>query len=129
FAEGVGSQAEFYGLNLFFDGHSLPDISVKAPLRTTPTIPTFSVNSAANTFGTDGSVIFPVAASGKLTYVSANTSVTLTQFYWAIPEGFNVDRVGPLSAFPSGRADSVGLIILSVTNGTIISPPPPPPPP
>ena len=38
-----------FAVNLFFDGNTLPAISVKAPLRTNDSIPPFTANSAPRT--------------------------------------------------------------------------------
>src|SRR5688572_4148944 len=41
---------DHFALNLFFDDHTLPAISVKAPLTTSNVIPPFSANSAPLTY-------------------------------------------------------------------------------
>jgi len=116
---GDGISAPYYGLNLFFNGHVNADISSFAPPRTGPSTPAFAVNASASTFGMDGTGVFPVPASGRLSYTDAEVAITLTEYYFALPNVFAVDRTAPYSARPNGNADAV------VTFMLIVSPPEP----
>ncbi len=107
------------GFNLFFNGDDLPDISVFAPVRTGVTVPAFSPNSAPNTAGIDmttGTTIFPVPGSGSLTFNDGTETITLTNFFWAVPSVYNVDRASGYTSTPGGQADFIASFTLDVTS-------------
>jgi len=109
-----GPVRNFHGMNLFFDGHTLPDISVAAATRTGEEIPGIFANSGEKTLDADGSF---VPGSGRLSYLAGNLEVTLTDFFWAAPELFAQNRVGPYDTSPSSRNDFVGAFTLVVSGG------------
>ena len=69
----------FYGANLFFDGHTLPDISAKGSVGSDM----FTTN-AAWTLAMDGT---GATASGKLEYYNGTETVTLIECSWGSPTG------------------------------------------
>src|SRR6266511_3575365 len=108
------SLAQFIGLNLFFNGHVVPDISALAASRTGQMIPPFIPNSSQDTFGMDWNGRFPVPGSGSLTFIAGDLTVTLSDFYWATPDVFALNRVAPYSTDPSANVDCIGSFTLSV---------------
>jgi hypothetical protein len=105
-----GSAEGFQGLNLFFGGDSIPGISVMAPDRTNATVPSFSADSAPATVGPGGIV----AGAGALTYSNGAEKIALSDFFWAEPNVFNVDRVSIGSTTPNSIDDFVGTFTLVV---------------
>lgn len=69
----------YYALNLFLDGHILPDISVKGSIAS----PMFTTN-AALTPAMDGT---GVPASGRVEYYNGTETVTLTECSWNSANG------------------------------------------
>jgi hypothetical protein len=119
FAPG-GSPNSIHGLNLFFDGNNInPGISVFAPtqISSSPPYPVFSVNNATSSQSLGGQT---VAAARSLTFMDASSVVTLTDFRWAAPNVYNLDRTGFVpfgqsSVGSDGLSDWVGQFTLSVT--------------
>ncbi len=107
----AGSVNPFHGMNLFLDGHLIPDISVKAATRTEPTIPAFSANSGERTLDTLGG---RTPGAGTLTYASSGGAVTLTEFYWAGPSVFGKDRVNTHGTTAGAGPDFIGTFTLKV---------------
>lgn len=109
----------FHGLNLFFNGVSTsPAISAFAPTRTSslPPFPGFMANGALNSQSLAGQT---VPAANSLSFNDGTSIVTLTDFFWAAPEVYNLDRAGFVpfgNAFvgPDGRPDRVAQFTLSV---------------
>jgi hypothetical protein len=113
-----GGSTGFQGMNLAFNGHTSPDISVKAATRTDSTIPAFSANNAPSTMSVDNSGT-RVPGAGTLTFNDGGTPITLIDFFWATPTVFGVDRVsrppndiGGGTAVPDGIPDFVGSFTL-----------------
>lgn len=69
----------FYGVNLFLDGHILPDISAKGSVGTS----VFTTN-AASAPAMDGTA---PPASGRLEYYNGTETVTLTECSWNTSSG------------------------------------------
>ena len=113
-----GSDYPHFGINLFFDGSSVPSISVFAPILTAAQgTNSFLANSAQRTPkpfpGVNTGYNFPGA--GAFSFVSGNQLVTLTDFYWASPSVYKLNMVGGYSIGADGVNDYVGGITLSVT--------------
>lgn len=120
FLAGSGGVMPYHGMNLFFNGaNSTARISVVAPTKTTVgTTPAFSANSSSTTFALNGSTIIPAANS--LSFLDGNRLVTLTDYFWAAPSVFTVDRIAAPFGDPGhvavdGVSDWVGQITLTVT--------------
>ena len=107
----AGPTFAFHGMNLFFNGQVPPDISVKAATRTGAAIPAFSANSGASTLDANAD---RVPGSGTLVHLDGTVRVTMTDFSWAAPSVFGVDRIGSYSTAPNGQNDFVGSFTLYV---------------
>lgn len=107
-----------FGINLFFNGASAPSISAYGAVITNSMMPhVFAANNATQTPATvpgpNTGYNFPGA--GTLSFVSGDKQITLTDFYWAAPNVFNLDMVGQTTTGPDGQLDYVGGITLQVT--------------
>jgi hypothetical protein len=111
-----GAVFDYHGLNLFFEGHNLPDISVKAPTRTGGAIPPFSANSGASTLTPDGG---RAPGAGTLLFSDGSFAVTLIKFEWASPDVHSLNRVGPYAAVAQGGTDFIGTFTLNVSNASV----------
>jgi hypothetical protein len=74
----------YQAANLFFDGHILPDISVRGPVCGTPTPCEFTTNTAPATMAMDGTGTPP---SPRLDYVTSADKVTLADYQFS--PGYN----------------------------------------
>ena len=117
-----GGPTPHHGLNLFFNGNNVnPGISVFGPTQTSPNppFPPFGPNSSQSTL----TLAFqPTPGAGTLVYSQGGVRVTLTQYRWASPPVYNVDRVSQPVATPDGGPDFIGRFTL-VVNGPGNSPP------
>ncbi|MEZ6050810.1 MAG: hypothetical protein R3C02_05370 [Planctomycetaceae bacterium] len=105
---------DYYGMNLFFEGSSVPAISVfgAANTATSPPYPAFQANSSTYTYGLTGIV----AGAGTLSFQSGTTRATLTDYRWSMPNVSLLDRVQPFANTPNGVNDNVGFFTLDVTS-------------
>ena len=108
---GLDASFRDIGLNLFLDGHELPGISARAPVRRDQTLPPFIANSASSTYGAWQN---SVPGAGVLKFETPTEIVELSEFYWAAPGVFATDRVSGTSTEPGGGADFVGSFTLVV---------------
>ena len=103
-----------FGINLFFDGSQVPNISAKVPLRTGQSTPRFSANSAPLTFSMTSYPSADTPAAGT-TRVRLDQTITLQSFSVSAPEDPIVDLVDTHSVESNGRADYVGTLTLNVS--------------
>ncbi len=108
-----GLSTGYEGLNLFFGGSNLPSISAFAPTRADSTVPPFSPDSGRTIALNDGT---RVPGAGTVTFNDGGTPITLTDFFWADPYVYGVDRVEAYDANPDGYPDFVGSFTLMVGN-------------
>lgn len=111
-----GVALDNFGLNLFFDGSNAAGISVFAPVRSGPAIPSFSASSGTSTGGNLPHLNL-VPGAGTLSFQSDGLNVTLTDYFWAQPgvAGVsNLDRVAALNNTANGNTDFVGQFTLTV---------------
>lgn len=109
------------GLNLFFEGSSLPGISVVADDRTGPgAAPAFVANDGARSAGLHGE---SVVGANTLTTTSGGKQIVLSHYEWATPtagiynDGNNLNRVnGESIGGDLGDFDFVGKFELDVTD-------------
>jgi hypothetical protein len=106
-----GLPRPFVGLNLFFDGQVVPQISVKAAERTNSVVPAFSANAASKTWGLHDYGIggAKTPGAGAVWFYANGEKISLTDFYWAVPAIFETDRVSHHSIAHSGDADFIGV--------------------
>ena len=100
-----------FGINLFFDGSTVPAISVKTPLRTGAVIPAFSINNARSSYSLTSYPFPNVPAAGSSTAALARP-IELTEFSVAAPGLFNVDLVGTHQIGSNGAPDFVATLTL-----------------
>ncbi|MEN0021546.1 MAG: hypothetical protein AAF747_11775 [Planctomycetota bacterium] len=106
-----GSVLPFFAANLFFDGSTTPGISAFAATTTSvSTTPPTQTNFATSTLGPVGSP----AAAGTLTFTSGTFTVTLSDYFYAIPSVFGEDVGTSSTRTPGGGADFVGGFTLTV---------------
>jgi hypothetical protein len=111
-----GGDQPYFGMDIYLNNSSTPDLSVIAPLKTDATTPAFQANGGATVFANSANQTYePRVGAGTLATVIGGFDVTLTQFYWATPSVFNSDQVSPFSTGPDGESDYFGLITLEVT--------------
>jgi len=110
----AGTTLDNAALNLFLNGHVAPDLSVFAPPRTSDAVPVFQVNNASATPNLNGSL---VPASGKTNFVEGLYTVALTEFSFAVPSLYQIDRVNAVATVADQQLDFVGTLTL------VISPP------
>ena len=108
----------YHAISLCFNGSSTPAISAFAPTQVSSiSVPNFQANGNANAFDLNMNV---QPGANSLSFQQGNTLITLTQYSWADPTTYNVDRVyAPFGDYGSigqdGVADWVGLVTLDVT--------------
>jgi hypothetical protein len=107
-----GTTLDHAALNLFLNGHVAPDISVFAPPRTSAAVPAFQVNNASATPNLNGSF---VPASGKTNFIDGLFTVTLTEFSFAMPSLYQIDRVNAIATTSDQLLDFVGTLTLVVS--------------
>src|SRR5205823_7645186 len=105
----------FFAVNLFFDGNTLPAISVKAPLRTNDSIPPFTANPAPRTYSMT-SYPTPNAPAAGTTSALLDKTVELKAYEVAAPAVFARDRVDTHQVGASGRNDYIGAFVLDVSS-------------
>ncbi len=111
-----------WAMNLYFDGDTSPDISVIAPMELSSSAePSFGPNGSNNTLGLN--TPNPVLGANSLKALINGTPVTLTDFSWADPTVYNLDRVGSTTPTPSGITNYVGSFTLNVGSSTSVSTP------
>lgn len=118
---GSGGVLPNHAISLFFNGsNSTSSISAVAPTRTSVgTIPAFTATSSTSVFGVDGFSVVPSA--NTLSYLDGNRLITLTDYFWAAPAVFGVDRISAPFGDPGhvgadgAISDWVGQITLTVT--------------
>jgi hypothetical protein len=103
-----------FGINLFFDGSLVPQISAKVPLHSNRGVPRFSANTAAATFSMTSYPQADAPAAG-VTRVRLDQTITLQSFSVTSPDSPAVDLVGTHAAGPNGRSDYVGTLTLKVS--------------
>jgi len=112
-----GGPTPNHGLNLFFNGDNVhPALSVFGATQTSPNppFPAFAPNSSPSTL----TLAFqPVAGAGTLVYQQGDIRVTLTEYRWADPFVYNIDRVSQPVATPDGGPDFIGRFRLVVRVG------------
>lgn len=115
FGDGLNAPAlGYYGLNLFFNGDSIPSISVFAALQTSTSEPSFAADGSSQS---PSPTITPyVAAANALTFSSGQSTVTLTDYHWATPALNGLDRVSPHDLGANGAEDYVGQFTLQVSS-------------
>lgn len=113
-----GANYPDFGINLFFNGSSVPSISAFVAMSTSALgTNAFSANAATHTPkpfpGVNTGYNFPGA--GVLSFLTGNQQISLTGFYWASPSVYKLDNVSGYAVGPDGINDFVGGITLSVT--------------
>ena len=109
---GGGAHYGLVGVNLFLDGHIVPDISGKAEKRTDSALPPVSPNSSPFSLAMDGSL---VPAAGTLEYSNRTERVVLLEFSWASPGVIPSNRVSPYEANGADAStDYIGTVTLVV---------------
>jgi hypothetical protein len=116
---GGGGFTASHGLNLFFDGNNaVPGISVYGPTQTSanPPYPIFGPNGGSYTMTLDSN---PVPGANSLAYNDGSSLITLTDYRWAAPSVYNLDRINapfanPGSVGTDGSADWVGQFTINV---------------
>jgi hypothetical protein len=103
-----------FALNLFFEGDSLPALSVKAPWRTSDVLPPFTANRAPRTYSLTSYPSPNAPAAGTASAVIADRRVEVTAYYVAATNVFNVGRVSSHAARSDGGLDYVGTFTLVV---------------
>ena len=107
-----GGSTGFDGLNLFFDGNNTaPGISAFGATQTTAAPSSFAPNSSV-TLALDGNT--QVTGAGATSFIDGTTTITLTNFTWAVPAVNNTDLVSAFSTGASGTNDFVGTFTLVV---------------
>ena len=115
---GSGYQDAYHAISLCFNGSSSPGISAFAATQySSSSVPSFQANGNSQAFDLNMNV---VPGANSLSFQQGNTLITLTQYSWADPSTYNVDRVyAPFGDYGSigqdGVPDWVGLITLNVT--------------
>jgi hypothetical protein len=117
-----GSNAQnydFHGMNLFFDGQtSTPGISVKSNTLASALDTSLFTPNGGITLALDGNGYGNIPSADSLTFVDGTTTIQLTNFFWAKPSVYAVDRVSTYVAVPDGTSDFVGSYTLKVTNSS-----------
>jgi len=116
---GGSTSWNYHGFSLFFDGGLTPNISVYAADQTAlGTPPPFYPNGSLTTYDLAGDNPPLMPAANSVSYQTGNLLVTLTDFSWAKPSVYNLDRVnggfGKGAVGPDGIPDWVGQFTLSV---------------
>jgi hypothetical protein len=115
---GSGSSDAYHAISLCFNGSSSPGISAFAATQySSNSVPSFQANGNANAYNLNMNV---APGANSLSFQQGNTLITLTQYSWADPTCYNVDRISaPFGSRGSigqdGVPDWVGLITLNVT--------------
>ena len=109
-----GRRGDFYGANLYLDGdHDEPAVSVFAELNTSTTSPFPPIApTAGETYHLTGERL---PGAGTLSAVSGGEVLTVTEFFWAPPETFSLDRVMSRDLGTSGMLDFVGMMTVEIT--------------
>ena len=114
----AGAEAAAYGVNLYFDGSSRPQISVFAEPRSSAgaPIPDFSADGAVVYGGQNfGQAQFTASGADTLTVEISGMMIELTEFWWARKTVFSVDRVGKYGAGADGSIEHIGQFQLRVS--------------
>jgi len=116
---GSGSPDSYHAISLCFNGSAQPGISAFAATQYSPSSPApgFQANGNPNAYDLNMNV---APGANSLSFQQGNTLVTLTQYSWADPTCYNVDRISaPFGSYGAigqdGVPDWVGEISLSVT--------------
>lgn len=107
----------YAGVNLFFDGQSVPGISAYAPVDTSGGSP----NGSASTADLDGNAI---AGANTLTATVGGMTVTLSNFLFTSLGSGSPDVVSAFNNAPSGATDFVASFTLTVRAATPPAPVP-----
>jgi hypothetical protein len=105
-----GANANYFGINLYFNGSTTPSISAFGPMLTAQGPHSFTADSSLSTSGISSSV----PGAGTLTFTANGQQVTLTDFFWAEPSVYNLDEVSAFALGPGGANNYVGGISFSV---------------
>lgn len=103
------------GLNLFFNGVSVPGVSAFVPFNIAAPAPTAYGHGSLGIINGD-----EVSAANSLSFISGQHTVTLSNFTWfdyanpALPNA-NPDLVGVFGSAPNGLADYSGKFTVRVT--------------
>lgn len=109
----------YHAISLCFNGSATPGISAFAATQlSASSTPAFQANGNPNAYDLNMNV---APGANSLSYQQGNTLITLTQYSWADPSVYNVDRISaPFGSYGSigqdGVSDWVGEITLNVTN-------------
>ena len=116
---GSGYQDSYHAISLCFNGSATPGISAFAATQYSSNSPppAFQANGNPNTYDLNMNV---APGANSLSFQQGNTLVTLTQYSWADPSCYNVDRISaPFGSYGSigqdGVPDWVGEVTLNVT--------------
>jgi hypothetical protein len=111
----------YHGFSLFFNGSLTPNISVFAADRTSPNgaAPTFYPDASQYTYDLTGGNPPMTPAANSASFQSGDLLITLTDFSWAGPSVYNLDRVSGVNSPKAmvgqdGIPDWVGQFTLSV---------------
>jgi hypothetical protein len=122
FAGSGETNIAYHAIGLCFNGSFRPAIAAFGASQFSPnsTPPAFQADGSTNTFDLNMNV---VPGANSLSFRQGNTLITLTQYSWADPTCYNVDRISaPFGSYgsigPDGTPDWVGQITLSVTTVT-----------
>jgi hypothetical protein len=116
---GSGLSVSFHAINLFFNGdNSIPRISALGLTQSTALPSGFAANGNAVTLALDGLAVTPGANS--LSFQDGDRLITLTEYSWADPAVFSLDRVyaptgNPGEVGTDGTLDWIGQMALTVT--------------
>jgi hypothetical protein len=115
---GSGSPDSYHAISLCFNGSSTPAISAfGATQYSASSTPGFQANGNPNAYDLNMNV---APGANSLSFQQGNTLITLSQYSWADPSCYNVDRISaPFGNYGSigqdGVPDWVGLVTLTVT--------------
>lgn len=115
---GSGNPDAYHAIGLCFDGSSTPGITAFAATQTSASsTPAFQANGSPNAYNLNMNV---APGANSLSFQEGSTLITLTQYSWADPSVYNVDRISaPFGSYGAigqdGVADWVGEITLNVT--------------
>lgn len=115
---GSGTADSYHAISLCFNGSSTPAISALAATQYSANSPPgFQANGSPLAYDLNMNL---ATGANSLSFQQGNTLVTLTQYSWADPTCYNVDRISaPFGSYgvigQDGVPDWVGEITLNVT--------------
>jgi len=109
FAGSAGGLTEpYHGINLFFNGSTVPQISAYQPTACAAGPPSPYAGTSLGLAGT-------VPAAGSLRCVVNGLEIELGGYLWSQPSCAEVDNVSPFAWSPDGANDFVGAYLLTVS--------------